>query len=308
MGNLRQPQFNIPTRMDAFETTYQSYQDRLEAGLTQLLPPGDAAPASIHEAMHYCLAVGGKRLRPVLLMAAADLYPQKADPLAAAVAIECLHTYSLVHDDLPCMDDSPLRRGKPAAHVQFSEAVAVLTGDALLTEAFRLIATHYADQPACCVALLGCLAEAADSRHLIGGQVVDTLSENSVITAETLDYIHQHKTADLLTAALQMGLHLTQCPPEAHQQIAVVGRSLGLAFQIIDDILDATSTEEVLGKTTANDARQAKNTYVSLHGLEASRIAARQETGKALEACGRLPGAQPQFLLDLIGKLEFRLT
>jgi geranylgeranyl pyrophosphate synthase len=293
--------------MDSFEDTYEAYRQRLERGLAELLPEAAEAPAAIHEAMRYCLAAGGKRLRPVLLLAAADLYPRKADPLPAAVSIECLHTYSLVHDDLPSMDNSPLRRGQPSAHVQFDEATAVLAGDALLTEAFRLLAHHYRGQPDVAVAVLGCLAEAADSRHLIGGQVVDTLSEDTDISPETLDYIHQHKTADLLTAALLMGLHTTEAPAEAFATMTTVGRSLGLAFQIIDDILDTTSTEEVLGKTVGNDARQAKNTYVSIHGLEASRTAARRETAAAIDACGRLPGADPAFLEALIRKLEFRL-
>jgi len=294
--------------MELFDKTYKAYQSQVEAGLTDLLPNMEEPPAAIHKAMQYCLSAGGKRLRPVLLMAAADLYPQRADPLAAAVALECLHTYSLVHDDLPSMDNSPLRRGKPSAHMQFDEATAILAGDALLTEAFRLIADHYAAEPDCCVALLRCLGKAADSRHLIGGQVVDTLSENIEISPEMLDYIHLHKTADLLTASLQMGLHLTRAPDEAFQKMSDLGRSLGLAFQIIDDILDATSSEAVMGKTVGNDERQAKNTYVSIHGIEASRIAAKAETQKALEACRTLPETSPLFLESLVQKLEFRLS
>ena len=293
--------------MASFEETYACYQSRLETGIKNLLPGPEEAPARIHEAMHYCLSAGGKRLRPVLLMAAADLYPRRADPLAAAVAIECLHTYSLVHDDLPSMDNSDLRRGQPSAHVRFDEATAVLTGDALLTEAFRLLGEHYRDIPECCVALIQCLAGAADSRHLIGGQVVDTLYENTAVSPEMLDYIHLHKTADLLTASLVMGLRVTSAPEVAYALIRDAGRSLGLAFQIIDDILDTTSSEEVLGKTVGNDARRAKNTYVSIHGIAASREAARTETGKALEACRQLPDTDPSFLESLIQKLEFRL-
>lgn len=294
--------------MEPFDTTYQAYLDQVESGLKSLLPPPDAYPARLHGAMNYCLSAGGKRLRPVLLLAAADLYPRRAEPLPAAVAIECLHTYSLVHDDLPSMDDSPLRRGKPSAHVQFDEATAVLAGDALLTEAFRLIGQHYAGLPEVGMRLLQELATAADSRHLIAGQVVDTLSEHEVVSAETLDYIHQHKTADMLTAALLMGLHLTDCPEAAFASLRTAGRSLGLAFQIIDDILDATSSDEVLGKTTGNDALREKNTYVSLHGLEASREAARRETRRAIEACSALPGTDPRFLVELVRKLEFRLS
>ncbi|HSH08949.1 MAG TPA: farnesyl diphosphate synthase [Oceanipulchritudo sp.] len=293
--------------MESFDTVYDAYRQQVEAGLVELLPSRQTPPARIHEAMQYCLSAGGKRLRPVLLMAAADLYPRRIDSLPAAVAIECLHTYSLVHDDLPAMDNSPLRRGKPSAHVQFDEATAILAGDALLTEAFRLLAAHYSGVPERCAALLSCLAEAADSRHLIGGQVVDTFSENTAIDAETLDFIHLHKTADLLTAALIMGLRLTDCPEEAFGHLKEAGQSLGLAFQIIDDILDATSSADVLGKTVGNDARQAKNTYVSIHGLEASREAAARATSKAMEACRNLPGARPDFLLELIRRLEHRL-
>ncbi|MGC9450621.1 MAG: polyprenyl synthetase family protein [Oceanipulchritudo sp.] len=294
--------------MEPFDKTYACYRSRFESALEGLLPAPDVPPARIHEAMRYCLSAGGKRLRPVLLLAAADLYPQRADPLPAAVAIECLHTYSLVHDDLPSMDNSPLRRGKPSAHVQFDEATAILAGDALLTEAFRLLGVHYATQPDCCVRLLNCLAEAADSRHLIGGQVEDTLSENTAISPETLDFIHLHKTADLLTAALLMGLHITDCPEEAFIQMRDMGRSLGLAFQIIDDILDTTSTTEALGKTAGNDARTAKNTYVSVHGLEKSRERAREETAGALAACRRLPRARTEFLETLVQKMEYRLS
>lgn len=294
--------------MESFEQTYASYQRKVEAGLVDLVPASGTKPARIHEAMNYCLSAGGKRLRPVLVLAAADLYPQRMDPLPAAVAIECLHTYSLVHDDLPCMDDSPLRRGQPSAHVQFDEATALLAGDALLTEAFRLLAFHYGNDAERGIALLQILTEAADSRHLIGGQVVDTLSENQSITPETLDYIHHHKTADLLTAALLMGLNLTDHPPEATAHLRTVGQSLGLAFQIVDDILDATSTAEVLGKTVGNDEKQAKNTYVSLHGLEASRRAAREATEKAITACSGLKGGDTAFLEALIRKLEFRIN
>lgn len=294
--------------MESFDTTFQAYQQKIEAGLLDLLPAADEPPAIIHEAMRYCLSAGGKRLRPVLVMAAAGLYPAKADPLRAAVAIEFLHTYTLVHDDLPSMDNSPLRRGKPSAHVQFDEATAVLAGDALLTETFRLLSDAYHEQPEIAVALIRCLSSAADSRHLIGGQVADTLYENREISAETLDYIHNHKTADLLTAALEMGLILSESPEEAYPQIRIVGKSLGLAFQIIDDILDTTSTDDVLGKTTGNDARQAKNTYVSLHGLEQSRTAAARETEKALRACRSLPDTDSSFLEALVRKLEFRIT
>jgi len=294
--------------MEAFDETYEGYRQRLETGLKELLPSPDTPPAAVHRAMTYCLSAGGKRLRPVLVLAAADLYPSRADPLPAAVAIECLHTYSLVHDDLPAMDDSPLRRGKEAVHVAFDEATAILVGDALLTEAFGLLACRYGSSPEIGLQLVRSLAEAADSRHLIGGQVVDTLSENRTISAEDLNYIHQHKTADLLTAALRMGCLTTEAPPEALATIEELGRALGMAFQIVDDVLDATSTNEMLGKTVGNDVRQAKNTYVTLFGIEAARAAAREQTATALAACQKLPGTASSFLETLVRKLEFRLS
>jgi geranylgeranyl pyrophosphate synthase len=294
--------------MTTIHSTFDAYRQRVEDGLNRLPPDPATPPQSIHSAMRYCLSAGGKRLRPVLLLAAADLYPCACDPLPAAVAVECLHTYSLVHDDLPAMDNSPLRRGRPAAHVQFDEATAILVGDALLTEGFRLLAEHYADQPARALALIRCLARAADSRHLIGGQVVDTLSENTAIGPDTLEFIHRHKTADLLTAALLMGLHVTEAPRAAFDRLLEAGHAMGLAFQIVDDILDTTSTAEVLGKTAGNDARQAKNTYVSIHGMEASRAAAGRQTAAAIAALKALPDADPSFLIELVRQLEFRIS
>lgn len=282
--------------------------DSINAALHRLLPAPDTPPASIHLAMHACLKAGGKRLRPRLVLLAADLYGPVVDPLPAAVAIECLHTYSLVHDDLPAMDDSPLRRGQPAAHIQFGEAIAILTGDALLTEAFRLLAHHYADVPHRAVALINCLAQAADSRHLIGGQVLDTLGENSVLSTDELAAIHQHKTADLITAALMMGLHVSDPPSQAAPLIEEIGHCLGVAFQIVDDILDATASSHSLGKPTGNDARLKKNTHVSLHGLEASREAVQTLTERALAACHKLPNTDPQALILLIQSLSTRIN
>lgn len=292
---------------DLFEFQYTGYRERVEGALLHYLPSKQAAPCEVHEAMHYCVNAGGKRLRPVLLLACAELFPQQVDPLAAAAAIEYLHTYTLVHDDLPCMDDSPLRRGRPSAHIQFDEATAVLAGDALLTEAFAVLARAYADAPAIGMRLIGLLAEAADSRHLIGGQVLDTLSENQPISADQLDFIHQHKTADLITAACLMGISLTEAPKEAVIRITNMGRAMGLAFQIVDDVLDATSDAATMGKSVGHDARHAKNTYVTLHGVERSREVAGSLTTVARDACRGIVGADTTFLQQLIAKLEFRL-
>jgi geranylgeranyl diphosphate synthase type II len=284
------------------------YLNAIEEALIRLLPPPQTEPAHLHEAMHYCLRAGGKRLRPALVLLGADLYGPAVDPLPAAVAIECLHTYSLVHDDLPAMDDSPLRRGLPAAHVEFGEAMAILTGDALLTEAFRLLAYHYRDVPERAVSLIQCLSTAADSRHLIGGQVLDTLGEARSITAADLASIHQHKTADLITAALQMGLLLGSPPSCAEPLIREIGHCLGVAFQIVDDILDTTATTETIGKPAGNDARHQKNTHVTVHGIDASRAAVLDLTGRAIAACRQLPDADTHPLEALIQFLATRIN
>ena len=267
---------------------------RVEAGLDRYLPAASERPARLHAAMRYSLMGGGKRLRPVLLLAAADLSatgPAKADPVPAAVAVECLHTYSLIHDDLPCMDDDDLRRGRPTAHKAYDEATAVLAGDALLTHAFALLGHSYAERPALATALVRELGEAAGSRHLIGGQMEDLLAEGKAsATADELDFIHLNKTAAMIEASLVMGGLTGGLAEPQLTTLRTAGRQLGLAFQIIDDILDATADTATLGKTAGKDAKDGKTTYVKLHGLEASRRFAGECTDRALAAIASLPG------------------
>jgi geranylgeranyl diphosphate synthase type II len=281
---------------------------RVEAGLDRHLPPAEARPARLHAAMRYSLLGGGKRLRPVLLLAAADLGgpSHAADPVPAAVAVECLHTYSLIHDDLPCMDDDDLRRGRPTVHKAYDEATAVLAGDALLTHAFALLGEAYAGRPALATALVRELGSAAGSRHLIGGQMEDLLAEGKAsATADELEFIHLNKTAAMLEASLVMG-GLVGGPTEPHlATLRTAGRQLGLAFQIIDDILDATADTATLGKTAGKDAAAGKTTYVKLHGLEASRRFADECTGRALAAIGSLPG-DTTFLRALVTQMAKR--
>ncbi|KAF0094261.1 MAG: geranylgeranyl diphosphate synthase type II [Puniceicoccaceae bacterium 5H] len=290
-----------------FTDRHEAYRQQVEAALDAWLPPAAARPARIHEAMRYSVDAGGKRLRPVLVLACAELYHQRVDALPAAVAIELLHTYTLIHDDLPCMDDSDLRRGRPSAHVKFDQATAVLAGDALLTEAFSILSRAYVDEPSVGLRLVRLLSEAGDSRRLIGGQVLDTLAEQQEIGPEELDYIHLNKTAALLRAALRMGLACTDAPVDADAKADQIGRHLGLVFQIVDDILDATSNPEVLGKTTGADVNNQKNTYVRVHGLEASRERAAELTREALRLCADWD-ADTWFLEELIRQLEHRLA
>jgi geranylgeranyl diphosphate synthase type II len=284
-----------------FPALLAAHVARVEAGLDRHLPPETARPARLHAAMRYSLMGGGKRLRPVLLLAAADLSTltsavgpakaEKADPVPAGVAVECLHTYSLIHDDLPCMDDDDLRRGRPTVHKAYDEATAVLAGDALLTHAFALLGEAYADRPALATALVRELGRAAGSRHLIGGQMEDLLAEGKTsATAEELEFIHLNKTAAMLEASLVMGGLIGGLTEPHLAALRTTGRQLGLAFQIIDDILDATADTATLGKTAGKDAKDGKTTYVKLHGLEASRRFATECTDRALAAIASLPG------------------
>lgn len=289
-----------------FTSLLESYRQRVERGLEELTPPADTRPARLHEAMRYSLQAGGKRLRPVLLLATADTFGARVNPLPAAVALECLHTYSLVHDDLPCMDNDDLRRGRPTAHKQFDEATALLAGDALLTFAFQLIARHYAASPAIAAALLREIADAAGSERLIGGQMEDLLAEKkSGTTADELVFIHHNKTAAMISAALSAGAICGGVDESNLAALRDAGRHLGLAFQIVDDILDATADTATLGKTAGKDARAGKATYVSVHGLEAARAVAVEQTTTALAALRRLPGGAP-FLVWLAEQMLTR--
>ncbi len=291
-----------------FTAQFQAYRERVEHGLGTLVPAATTRPARLHAAMRYSLEAGGKRLRPVLTLAAADLFGAKADALPAAVALECLHTYSLIHDDLPCMDNDDLRRGRPTAHKQFDEATALLAGDALLTLAFQLTVRHYAGSPALCAALTREIADAAGSERLIGGQMEDLLAEQkNDATAAELEFIHLNKTGAMLTASLVAG---GLCGGASEAQVAALrdaGRHLGLAFQIIDDILDATADTATLGKTAGKDAKAGKTTYVKLHGLDASRRHAREQSDAAKAALARLPGGA-LFLTKLVEHMEARTS
>jgi geranylgeranyl diphosphate synthase type II len=279
----------------------------VEAAIDRLLPRADEPSTRLHEAMRYSMQAGGKRLRPVLVLAAARFAGGLgADPLPAAVAVECVHTYSLVHDDLPCMDDDDLRRGKPTAHKAFDEATALLAGDALLTHAFALLAGSYAHDPSLVTALVGELAGAAGSRRLIGGQMEDLRAERGGTgTNADLKYIHLNKTAALIEASLALGARCAGAPEPVVGVLRGVGRDLGLAFQVMDDVLDATADSATLGKTAGKDARAGKLTYVSLHGLPAARAIAGHHSAAAAAALRSLPG-DPAFLAWLAGNLAAR--
>lgn len=253
----------------------------VDAAMDGFLPTLDERPGSIHEAMRYCIFAGGKRLRPVLCIAAAEACGGAREAAyAAACAVELMHTYSLVHDDLPCMDDDDLRRGRATCHKVYGEGMAVLCGDALLTEAFAVIAKS-GD-----AGMVAELALTGGSRKLIGGQVLDLEGEGKKLSLEELVRIHESKTAALLTTSVRLGAMSVGAGEAELAALTKFGHALGLAFQVIDDILDVTQTTENLGKTAGKDAAVEKATYPAVIGLELSRKEAERLTAEAMDALG----------------------
>ncbi len=266
-------------------------QREVDQALDRFLPKAATKPPTIHKAMRYSLFAGGKRLRPILCLAAAEACggrTQNALPLACA--LECIHTYSLIHDDLPSMDNDDFRRGRPTCHKVFGEGIAVLAGDALLTIAFEIAATA-ADSPRYRTReIVREIAIAAGSRKLIAGQVADLEAEGKAINRAQLRYIHENKTAALLTTSVRLGAMSANASPSQLRAMSDFGRSLGLAFQVIDDILDVTQTSEKLGKSAGKDLAARKATYPSVLGLEKSRREAARLTKRAhdsLESLGK---------------------
>jgi geranylgeranyl diphosphate synthase type II len=262
----------------------------VDQALAQVLPPEETPPPSVHTAMRYSVLAGGKRLRPILVIAGAEAVGgTSALVLPTACALELIHTYSLIHDDLPAMDDDDYRRGRLTSHKVFGEAIAILAGDALLTLAFRLVAENAARVPNPRVLgdVIVEIADAAGTFGMVGGQVVDIESEGKPVPVETLEYIHLHKTAALIRASLRVGALLAGGDAGALEAIGEAGRDLGLAFQIVDDILDVEGSLEQLGKTAGSDERKQKATYPAIHGLEASR----RQAKLLIERCQQRLGA-----------------
>ncbi len=295
----------LRTVQAALKEKLTHFQKQVELALDAYMPAGDTRPARLHAAMRYAVMAGGKRIRPVLLLAASRIFPSSIDPKPAAVAIECLHTYTLIHDDLPCMDDSDLRRGKATCHKEFDEATALLTGDALLTFAFELVSKEYQAEPVLANALISDLASASGSVRLIGGQMEDVERAGQDLDPETLSFIHENKTAALLTAALTMGFQMSQPAEEQLKQIKKAGYHLGMTFQIVDDILDATATSESMGKPTGADMDAHKTTYLALFGLDGARNEARKHTAAAVACLEALKG-DTDFIIQLVQELERR--
>ncbi|HEY6905650.1 MAG TPA: farnesyl diphosphate synthase [Candidatus Acidoferrales bacterium] len=264
---------------DFFETDHAL----IEAGLNRFLPPENTPPSSIHRAMRYSVFAGGKRIRPILCLEAARMFHENPEwAIQVGCALEFIHTYSLIHDDLPALDNDDLRRGKPTNHKVFGEAIAILAGDALLTLAFQTLASMPLEAEKR-LAIVGLIAQAAGTdRGMIGGQVADLEAERDAVDAAGLEYIHRSKTAALIRASIVAGGIAGGADRTDVTRLTAFGENIGWAFQVVDDLLDMQESSAALGKTAGKDEAQKKATYPALYGLEKSRAIASDLEAKAL--------------------------
>lgn len=267
------------------KTYLVSRQKLIERALDRYLPKANTKPATLHRAMRYSLFAGGKRLRPILCLAATEASGGKIrNALPLACALECIHTYSLVHDDLPSMDNDDFRRGRPTCHKVFGDAIAILAGDGLLTIAFEIVSSAKPTSRYDTSSLLREIAVAAGSQRLIAGQVADLEAEGKNVKRDQLQFIHQNKTAAILKSSVRLGAMSANADAKKLSAVTRFGQRLGLAFQIIDDILDLTQTSEILGKSAGKDVAAKKATYPAVIGLDKSRAEARRLTRQAHNA------------------------
>jgi len=290
-----------------FQGWVAARQSHFEEVLRMLLPRADIAPQRLHEAMRYVVLDGGKRVRPLLAYAAGELAGAeiaRVDVVAAAV--ELTHAYSLVHDDMPCMDDDVLRRGKPTCHVQYDDATALLVGDSLQTLAFQLLAAHRLNDAARQLEMIKLLAVASGSRGMAGGQAIDLASVGKVLTLPELEFMHIHKTGALIRAAIMLGAYCGSSLVAAQsEKLDHFGKLIGLAFQVVDDVLDCEADTATLGKTAGKDADNDKPTFVSLLGIQGARDMALRLHQEALETLAGF-GDAAQRLRELAGFIVLR--
>lgn len=283
-----------------FETTMESLRLSVDQALESYLPAPEAYPPLVHQAMRYSVVGGGKRLRPVLVLAAAEVVGgEPRNMLPAACALEMIHAYSLIHDDLPAMDNDDYRRGKPTNHKVYGEAIAILAGDALLTLAFSLLTKTSAVEPERVVRVMAEIAAAAGTTGMVGGQVVDILSAGKRVDAPTLEYIHRHKTGALYRAAVRTGAVLAGAPVDKLKSLTDYAEYLGLAFQITDDLLDVEGDMAKLGKPIGSDVKNKKGTYPLLYGLDRTRKEAARAAENAVAALS-IFGKEADFLRTLV--------
>lgn len=295
----------------AINMKYEEYQKIVEEHLLDFLPMIDSKSETIYEAMSYSVNAGGKRLRPVLVLAACEFAGGNyKDALAYALAMEYIHTYSLIHDDLPCVDNDELRRGKPTNHVVFGEAMAVLAGDGLLNSAFEAMLKDTMldfddnDMLKRKICAINCIAKAAGCRGMIAGQVADIEAEGKKCSGEMIEYIHTNKTGAMIVAAILAGAYIGGADKQLLQDFEEYAEKIGLAFQICDDILDIEGDVKELGKMTGNDEANEKSTYPSLYGMKASKEKLKELSDGAINIINKYEHAE--FFVELVHKLANR--
>ena len=291
-----------------FQAWMVGIQARMEATLSRLLPAADIAPARLHEAMRYAVLGGGKRVRPLLAFAAGQVTQAAEERLEiAAAAVELIHAYSLAHDDLPCMDDDKLRRGKPTVHVEYDEATALLVGDALQSLAFQVLSSpNLVEDLKMQIEMVHLLAVASGSRGMAGGQQIDLESIGKRLDVAELEFMHIHKTGALIRAAVLLGAGCGQpLPPAERAALDRYAKAVGLAFQVVDDVLDAEASTATLGKTAGKDEKQGKPTYVAALGVGAARELARELRADAHAALAPL-GSRAERLRSLADFIVLR--
>ncbi len=295
--------------MSDFSTWVSTQQSRFEDVLKRLLPQTDVMPQRLHAAMRYSVLEGGKRVRPLLAYAAGKLSEAPVERVEiAAAAVELIHAYSLVHDDMPCMDDDVLRRGKPTCHVEYDEATALLVGDALQSLAFQLLSEHrLSDDPARQLQMVKLLAVASGSRGMAGGQAIDLASVGKQLTLPELEQMHIHKTGALIRAAILLGAHCGALKQAQLDKLDHYGKCIGLAFQVVDDVLDSEADTATLGKTAGKDADNDKPTYVTLLGVSAAKKMAEELHREALDTLVEFgaPARRLRELADFIVMRKF---
>lgn len=298
----------MTTNPPDFQRWTASLQAQFEARISALLPSAEIAPQRLHAAMRYAVLGGGKRVRPLLAFAAGEVTGADTGRVTiAGAAVEMIHAYSLVHDDLPCMDDDVLRRGKPTCHVEYDEATALLVGDALQSMAFQLLAEHrLADDPATQLEMLKLLAVASGSRGMAGGQAIDLAATGQSLTLPELEFMHIHKTGAIIRAATLLGAHCgNPLEPQELARLDHFAKCIGLAFQVVDDVLDIEASTAMLGKTAGKDAQHNKPTYVSLLGVAASKKLAGELRADALASL-EVFGPRAQRLRELADFIVLR--
>jgi farnesyl diphosphate synthase len=293
--------------MSDFSSWVSAHQSRFEDVLKRLLPQADVTPQRLHAAMRYSVLDGGKRVRPLLAYAAGELSGALVDRVEiAAAAVELIHAYSLVHDDMPCMDDDVLRRGKPTCHVEYDEATALLVGDALQSLAFQLLSEHrLSDDAGKQLQMVKLLAVASGSRGMAGGQAIDLASVGKQLTLPELEQMHIHKTGALIRAAVLSGAHCGNLDQAQLDKLDRYGKCIGLAFQVVDDVLDSEADTATLGKTAGKDADNDKPTYVTLLGVPAAKKMAADLHGEAMDTLTGF-GAPAQRLRELADFIVMR--